>query len=533
MVAVLLSYLHPTAHRTDGAGGDGGRDVSFPGPDGLEVFELKSFTGRMTPARWTQVKGSLARAAQLTLSSWHLVVPIDFTPGEEARFGRLSGVYGFPCDYFGLTWLNAQMALYPVIPRSFLQGAAEKMFELLKEIGQEQAALAGGAPDLVQRVQRLSQRADELDPFYRFSFSVDQGRVSLALIPRYPGAAMDRPVTVTTSFAFPDNPEGRGAMNALEAAIRYGSQATVPAPFVTAISVDAPAGFGGEHPGGEIFIKGAAVEGPDFKLTLVLFNADGARVGSLPLTVGPRTVGIAGLEAMTTDPSGSLRCKLRVDTQTMNLNLRYEIDLPPCCLPALALPTITFLSEFGSPNSFQLLVESGEALMPATAIERPAGVSKEYVELIAAFQRVQERTHTYFDLPDGLTYEDYRELMEADRLTQGQVTEGRWTGVSMTMEAGRLIEFSTAGKVDLLAGDAATLLYVGDFESRIAGHVLPLGTCTQTLRSAVIENIVEVKAAWETDPTQKVGVRLRPGATDACLLQLGTPSGFVSTTTAV
>jgi hypothetical protein len=40
MVSVLLSNLHATARRTDGVGGDGGKDVRFPTPAGPEVFEL-------------------------------------------------------------------------------------------------------------------------------------------------------------------------------------------------------------------------------------------------------------------------------------------------------------------------------------------------------------------------------------------------------------------------------------------------------------------------------------------------------------
>jgi hypothetical protein len=48
MVAVLLSRLHPKAQRIDGSGGDGGRDVQIPLATGLEIFELKSFTGRLS-----------------------------------------------------------------------------------------------------------------------------------------------------------------------------------------------------------------------------------------------------------------------------------------------------------------------------------------------------------------------------------------------------------------------------------------------------------------------------------------------------
>ncbi len=55
MVSVLISRLHPEAQRIDGSGGDGGRDVQMPTDDGLVIFELKSFTGRMNPSRrwWT------------------------------------------------------------------------------------------------------------------------------------------------------------------------------------------------------------------------------------------------------------------------------------------------------------------------------------------------------------------------------------------------------------------------------------------------------------------------------------------------
>jgi hypothetical protein len=50
MVSVLLSRLRQT-RRVDGTGGDEGRDCYFPGEDGADAYELKSFTGRMTPAR--------------------------------------------------------------------------------------------------------------------------------------------------------------------------------------------------------------------------------------------------------------------------------------------------------------------------------------------------------------------------------------------------------------------------------------------------------------------------------------------------
>jgi hypothetical protein len=83
LVSALLSILHPTSIRTDGSGGDGGRDVHFPGPEGLEIFELKSFTRRVTTNRWKQVKRSLKRAMEMAPKTWTVVCPIDLTREER------------------------------------------------------------------------------------------------------------------------------------------------------------------------------------------------------------------------------------------------------------------------------------------------------------------------------------------------------------------------------------------------------------------------------------------------------------------
>ena len=87
-MSVLLSRLRQ-ARRVDGSGGDEGRDCYFTDEHGTDAFELKSFTGRMTPARRRQVKKSLARAMQKSPRTWTLVVPIDPTPGEQTWFDSL------------------------------------------------------------------------------------------------------------------------------------------------------------------------------------------------------------------------------------------------------------------------------------------------------------------------------------------------------------------------------------------------------------------------------------------------------------
>jgi hypothetical protein len=154
MIAVLLSNLHSTVVRTDGAGGDGGRDVHFAGPAGLEIFELKSFTGRLTSHRITQLKRSFAWAREDNPAVWTVVCPIDLTRQEQDKFAAITTESGIDCHWFGKTWLGTQVAEYPGISRYFLNDVNDEIIQLARELGHEQAA-----PSLCVR-RRLRTSAD-------------------------------------------------------------------------------------------------------------------------------------------------------------------------------------------------------------------------------------------------------------------------------------------------------------------------------------------------------------------------------------
>src|SRR6185369_12875861 len=81
-IKILLVELHPGARPIDGRGGDRGRDVRWDSPDGLTIFEIKSFAedqpsssqrSRLSPGQRKQIKQSLGRAAQHNPVRWVLV----------------------------------------------------------------------------------------------------------------------------------------------------------------------------------------------------------------------------------------------------------------------------------------------------------------------------------------------------------------------------------------------------------------------------------------------------------------------------
>jgi hypothetical protein len=61
VMSVLLFQERPTAWRRRPSQGDGGLDVGEPNHDGYHVYQIKGFTGSMTPSRRRQIDQSLQR----------------------------------------------------------------------------------------------------------------------------------------------------------------------------------------------------------------------------------------------------------------------------------------------------------------------------------------------------------------------------------------------------------------------------------------------------------------------------------------
>lgn len=201
MVSVLLSRIRQT-HRVDGSGGDGGLDCYFGGENGTDVYELKSFLGRMNNARRQQVVRSLQRALKKTPRTWSLVVPIDATPKEQEWFDSLASETTTKLTWLDKTWLEDQLAAHPDIGRYFA-GAADEVVQILKDIAHEDA-LPSDAAGVAMRMTVLVTRLNEIDPYYSFDFAIAEGRTVISCRPRYPDALRDRPIAFSAQLKLDD-----------------------------------------------------------------------------------------------------------------------------------------------------------------------------------------------------------------------------------------------------------------------------------------------------------------------------------------
>lgn len=499
MVSTLLSIQHPDAVRTDGSGGDLGRDVHFAGPDGLEIFELKSFTGRVNQSRRRQVKSSFERAMALSPAAWSLVVPIDPTDAEQTWFAKLTEGSSANCRWIGRTQLDAGMAAHPSVPRYFLTDVAGEVRELVELFQAEQAALVNGVLDAIDRVRGIAGLLDAIDPFYRVDIRFDSatGESSCSLSPRYPGADRDRPITVRANLVFPDQVAARQVRDALQATYDFGIAASVPADYIGSVLVDAPAGLGGEFGPGDLRIGPRELrDTPEMKLTLIVTSPEGVRLTALPLAGRAETAGARGVIATLSDASRSLRLQLKLDWVTSTFTMNYTVETQPG-LPSVLRPTMRFLSAFRTPNLVTFVMEGGIDVSPPTEIDVTTPlVDDGWLHCVELLARVQDRTNTWFDMPDELSAEDVEDLEIADRLLAGKIVKGTWQGFGVTCTKADALNHlnllvETAGTID----GAASMWQVSESTLLLGGYELPLGLLTTHMHSSRLRDPEETKAA--------------------------------------
>ena len=515
MVSVLLNRLHPEAQRIDGKGGDGGRDVQIVHGQHdqiIDAFELKSFTGRVTPSRRTQTSRSLRRAATLGPARWSLVVPIDPTPGELDWFRRLGERYDFPIAWLGRTWLDEKMSAFTDIRRYFLEGAKDEVFHLLREIREEQARVTD-VHDAVRRVRALHARLNEIDPHYRYelstgtaaadyrptdvvlSVSFGDGRVDV--YPKYLGAINDRPITVNVQVVIgPDD-------DLIQNALNYGVGATIPSSMVSSVTVDAPSGLGGSFTGAEVSLLPSS-RALDEPVSLALDITDDDRhIASWPVNLTEQTRGLKGSILTGADSTGWLQCRLRVNVEAGKLEAKFWLDPKPA-MPAALVPLFRWVGACQPPHGLTFRWSGGIAV--STEIHTPFLVDEGLVRVIEALAYLQERRGVYWALRPSLTSEEGQEILTAASLLKGESIDLKWESLNLGLDHwGPRLEH-------LLDGYARSFLIEQDMWLDMEGVRVPIGRVRTHIEEARLANPETVQRALLSGSVSHL--RLVPGDSD-------------------
>ena len=515
MVSVLLSRLHPDAQRIDGKGGDGGRDVQIVhGQEGrvTHAFELKSFTGRITSARRTQVARSLKRVAALGPGRWTLVVPIDPTPAEDRWFRKLGAGYCFPTAWCGKTWLDEKMSAFPDIRRYFVEGAKDEVFRLLLELREEQARITD-VHEAVGRMRTLRGRLDEIDPHYRYEmstvtdeannwpsdvvFSVWSGGVRVDVYPKYPGAVEDRPITMTVTVAF----ESEDLV--IQESLGYGLEVTMPSRMISSITIDAPSGLGATFTEGELtlFPIDTRLHEP---VTIALDIMDGDKlIASCPVRLTEQTGGPKGSIFSGTDSTGWLETRLTLKVVENEVEGHFRLNPKPA-MPAALVPLFRWLDAYQPPR--HLKIRWREDFEMHSEVNRPLVANGSLGRVVEALAYLQDRSGIYREMPSSISNEEAQEIVTVVALMKGENIALKWKSFNLSLD-----QWGPELK-ELESGGVMQFMFEHETSLKLEGVVIPIGrirTYIPSARLADCESVQRDLASGSVPP-----LRLVPGDSD-------------------
>ncbi len=473
MVACLLNHLNRETRRIDGKGGDGGRDVQFELPGGLHIFELKSFTGRMGKVQRRQVARSLTKAAKLKPVRWELIVPIDPTEGELEWFKDLASGYKFPIEWRGKTWLDTQFAERLFIWRYFCEGVKAEVLDLLREMHKEEAGLANGMPDVIDRARALATRANELDPFFTFKLELNGPRTKISIIPRYEGALEDRPITTQIEFRFDTNtPEGKAKFEEFRLAYDLGVAAEFSPDFISKVDIDAPAGLGGTYTQVHLTMgpgRNAAARPLDFEFAAV--SPTGEVVERLSLTLAPESVGRKGAILVGHDRSGLLEARLVFGTDPVPGNTNLHLRSGPF-VPHELLEAVRFFAALHAPNGLSVRTTDGMlSSQPTTCTAEPL-LDPLFPEFVANLALVQAATGIVREVGGDFERNDLANAAAGAALIRGEEAHQPGTDITLTWTG------PVRGEQRRRLADQPVYLsaeFVGPTVVRICGVEYPIG----------------------------------------------------------
>lgn len=516
MISTLIKRIHPSAQRVDGSGGDGGRDLQVHDPESTIIYELKSFTGRLSQGgRKQQISRSLRKAARHRPDAWRLVIPIDPTPSEDEWFCKLTAEYPFPCQWCGLTWLNAEISLRPEIPRYFLEGHERRVLQMLKELKAEEASTED-TQVVLARVKAMQNRLNQTDPIFHYEFSTwatDTGQVDgsimtvrthdgrIDVVPRYATALEDRPITFHAQLRTEDG--GNGAVSMLEESIDYGEPVTLTPDVLERVSVDAPGGLSTELHDATIQMEPLqeALESPMLLHATIVDPSGTSTLGRHEFSIRMRRSGRKGAILFGSDVTGliDIEVRFRLDTLTLSITLDYRYKE---VLPSLGRKATEWLEMFRPPNFVCIDVGSPLRRVGQSEIVTPA-ISAGISELFRAFETVQERAGVPFPVPADLSREEFEIFLLANRWLNKDKVQFTWEKMRFTCDGVEEIleHLPSSGSVGLRLAEQRVIEF--------RGRELPLGYRARTIQARLANSEELQRAIKRNDPEKPI--ELRPG----------------------
>jgi hypothetical protein len=505
-VKVLLLDLYPGARPINGSGGDKGRDVRWDSPEGLVIFEIKSYARQLTPKQQREVTKSLTNAAAHHPVRWVLVMPCDHSPAKEAWFDDLIKAYpAIALEWWGRTWLDLQFGKRGYL-RRYVEGESHELLLRAQEFDREQAALVGGMTDAMARLVQLWDRANELSLFWIAEVTLGDGTVQVAFRERYPGAAVDDPVIHRPVYLFPaDDPHAVAAEQQLNDFNDYGGMVEIDGRYVIDFQLEvseaskamlAPMAQGRTER--LTFTSEVTKLEHPLVVQLATVTPDGKVAARLPLQTQKLARGRKGVRLTAADATGMVTMIFTCDDPQLGNGYRTDISIVGIAgkHPYAIRPTFDVFAHLERPGArLELRINNdifpcGDESTPLLAEARLSG------KVIAALDQLQNHTGQTFPVPGDLTYEDASDLIFAARLINGETVRAANTELGLTICGDKLADFLTKDAGFQVPG--ALVAEFSEYRLCIGAHQFNLGTINVTAPRMKIVNLPELQAAAPT-----------------------------------
>jgi hypothetical protein len=497
----MLCREYPNAIRPKPHQGDGGIDVLIPGSDGAAIYQIKGYTGNLTSVQKNHIKKSweallkYSATESLKIAEWNIVITENLTNPQRKWLDGLIKDASFPCYLHTIDWVEALVAKYPDVIDYYLHDGKDRLESSIKSYLSIISPDTSTRPvESQERIANLHKTLNDLDPLYRYDFSVEginpgqppapvspspglvaavhisdsSRRITYKIFARFNEALNERPIPGRFTIVAERGSE-------LETQLQDWAQFGTPLQGVPVrqFSADLPGGFAAEQTGGSISIIPSGSNSENLtEITMTVVDSDGSEISSLDFKTEEVTTGFdkksirtAGRERLV----GSVTYELRIGPDDgLNSCQLTLIDITGK-KPNDILPGLRFIASIKPTRKLRIDIKDGpplaRAAIPGELLSEVEGDRMiAACEAISAIQRV---TFVRIVVPDlaMTTWDTFNSWLNSAALLRGEEITGTWTEVKA-----HLLQGTEAPEYDV-----GTLRIQGPWQVQIGENTYNIG----------------------------------------------------------
>lgn len=325
---------------------------------------------------------------------------------------------------------------------------------------------------IAQTLWSAGEVLDNLSDHHRVITQMRGGAIRLALEPKYPGAGAIESTAISAEFTFPADDEVRPIVDALNSHIKRGTAVTIPGAFLTRFDVPKPL---------EPFLKDAPIEsiaiGPiegrkEISTTLVACDVRGDEYRLSGVRFQAARLGSEEFEL--TSRSGDAPWVFNITANKVTKRFTMTFTIPDGPRPIKrAMEGARFQETLSRGGRLRFLNdETGLELFSCdvttgTFSSPPPG----WLQFLESLSFLQERCQIAVNLPDEVSFEDARDVVELAAQIRAGVSDDVFDHAMLTLKPNAPRDlFRTAGH------DGFRLGIVREESFEVFGSMFPLGT---------------------------------------------------------